>query len=144
VEPYGALPRKCYYYYYYVNNEPKSCPIATVREVGDTDDSTVYEIADGEETPTAGKDGEAYPQGQTYVLKAGPEVTNTFETRSVPESDTSVEQAIERCLQETRELCTRDVQLISSASEPEDQEEDERFPIPVESNESIDTAPPGE
>jgi hypothetical protein len=78
---------------------------------------------------------------QKYVLKAGPEDTDPFKTRNAPESDASIEQSIERCLQETRELCTRDVQMIPSPMEPEDQEEEVSFPIPEESSESTDTAP---
>jgi hypothetical protein len=55
-----------------VKNEPRPSPVVTVRVVGEEDDDSRYEIADGEETPTAGKDGEGYPLGQTYVLKTGP------------------------------------------------------------------------
>jgi hypothetical protein len=38
--------------------------------VGEDTDTEIYELQDGEETPTIGKDGDGYPAGQTYVLKA--------------------------------------------------------------------------
>jgi hypothetical protein len=38
--------------------------------VGEDTDDTVYELQDGEETPACGKDGDGYPAGKTYVLKA--------------------------------------------------------------------------
>jgi hypothetical protein len=36
------------------------------------------EFQDGEETPVAGKGGDLYPVGKTYVLKAGPEAPRVF------------------------------------------------------------------
>jgi hypothetical protein len=45
-------------------------PVETVRVVGEDTDRTVYELQDGEETSTIGKDGDGCPAGKTYVLKA--------------------------------------------------------------------------
>jgi hypothetical protein len=115
-----------------VFNEQRPCPIETVRVVGEDSDHTVYESLDGEETLVVGKDGDAYPLGRTYVLKAGPEVTRPF---SVGPSSTSgpvdaEEQAIEACLKETLALCTRDVHEPASVPDSVGQDDDEAFPIP--------------
>jgi ribonuclease HI len=53
-----------------VHNQQRPCPVSTVRVVGEDTDHEIYELQDGEETPTCGKDGEGYPEGKTYVLKA--------------------------------------------------------------------------
>jgi hypothetical protein len=80
------------------------------------------------------------------VLKAGPEVTNPFSVGPLSTSGPAAteEQAIEACLKETLELCTRDVHVSTPVPDPVDQEEDESFPIPEESNEQECTSPPGE
>jgi ribonuclease HI len=54
-----------------VLNQQRKCAVATVRVVGEDTDHEIYELQEGEETTTVGKDGEGYPLGQTYVLKAG-------------------------------------------------------------------------
>jgi hypothetical protein len=82
-----------------VFNEQRQSPVATVRVVGEDTDAAEYELQDGEETPVAGKDGEAYPVGQTYVLKAGPEPTSGFQAGPASTvSPSDVEQRIESCL----------------------------------------------
>jgi hypothetical protein len=119
-----------------VFDEQRPCPIETVRVRGEDSDHTVYELLDGEETPVAGKDGDAYPLGRTYVLKAGPEVTNPFSLGPMitPYPIVAEEQAIEACLKETLELCTRDVHEPAPVPDLVDQEDDGAFPIPEESN----------
>jgi hypothetical protein len=82
----------------------------------------------------AGKDGDVYPFGRTYVLKAGPKVTKAFST-CLSNTVGTDEQAIEARLQETIELCSRDVQESAPPKEfvdQEDQEDEEVFPIPEE------------
>jgi ribonuclease HI len=61
-----------------VFGEQRSCPVTTVRIRGEDSDHTEYELLDGEETPVTGKDGDAYPLGRTYVLRAGPDVIDPF------------------------------------------------------------------
>jgi hypothetical protein len=114
--------------------EQRPCPIETVRVRGEDSYHTAYELLDGEETPVAGKDGDVYPVGRTYVLKAGPEVTNPFSVGpwSTPGPVVAEEQAIEACLEETLELCTRDVHEPAPVPDSEDQEDDEAFRIPEE------------
>jgi hypothetical protein len=63
--------------------------------VGEDTDNEIYELQDGEETPTCGKDGDGYPDGQTYVLKAdesaqpfgGERTVDQSENQTVPESE---------------------------------------------------------
>jgi hypothetical protein len=84
----------------------------------------------------AGKDGDGYPLGRTYVLKAGPEVTNPFSTgpSSTPGPTAGEEQVIEECLRETLELCTREVQGSVPVQSPVDPEEENSFPIPEDTS----------
>jgi hypothetical protein len=56
----------------------------------------------------------------------------------------SEEQAIEANLKETLELCTRDVHESAPAPDPVDQEDDEAFPIPEESNSQESSLAPGQ
>jgi hypothetical protein len=126
-----------------VYGEQRRDPIATVRVRGEDSDHTVYELLDGEETPTVGKDGDAHPLGRTYVLKAGPEVTNPFGmgASSTPSPVVGVEQAIEDGLRETLELCTRDVQGSAPAPVLAESEDEGSFPTPDDSK--VSEAPPG-
>jgi hypothetical protein len=80
-----------------VFNELRTCPVEMVRVVGEETDVSECELKDGEETPVAGKDGDAYPVGQMYVLKAGPETSPVH-------PDLEAEQRIESNLRETMEL----------------------------------------
>jgi ribonuclease HI len=116
-----------------VYNEPRSCPVETVRVRGEDSDHTVYELLEGEETPVIGKDGDGYPVGRTYVLKAGLEVRPFNESQSSMQGPAGGEEpAIEECLKETLELCTREVQEsvpVQSAALPE---EEDSIPIPEE------------
>jgi ribonuclease HI len=120
-----------------VHNEPRPCPVSTIRVSGEDSDHTVYELLDGEETPVVGKEGEEYPLGRTYVLKASSEERPFGVGLSSTQGPTeNVEQTIEENLRETLDLSTRDVQesvQVQSQTEPE---EEESFPIPEESNES--------
>jgi hypothetical protein len=119
-----------------VFNEPRPCPVETVRVVGEDTDVSEYELRDGEETPVAGKDGDLYPVGQTYVLKAGPEPVGGSQTSSAPlvvSSELDAEQRIERDLREMIALCERvmsgaaGVQKVQSVvNEPES----DSHPIP--------------
>jgi ribonuclease HI len=116
-----------------VFNEPRPCPVETVRVVGEDSDVTVYELRDGEETPVTGKDGDVYPVGQTYVLKAGPEAPRAFSAYPSSSAE-SAEQAIEANLCEALDLCTRDVQgterTAGTTHEVSDHEDEGTFPAP--------------
>jgi hypothetical protein len=109
-----------------VFSEQRSCPVETVRVVGEDSDHTVY----GEETPVAGKEGDAYPLGRTYVLKAGPEVM-------APSSQLRPKQAIEESLRETMELCSKDGQKDAPIQEASEQDDEEPFPAPEETSEAL-------
>jgi hypothetical protein len=117
--------------------------VGTVRVRGKDSDHTVYELLDGEETPVAGKDGEAYPLGHMYVLKVGPEVTDPFgsDAPSTASPVVGVEQAIEESLKETLELCTRKVQGSTPVPNPAESEDEGSFPIPDDSG--VSEIPPG-
>jgi ribonuclease HI len=118
-----------------VLGEQRPSPVATVRVVGEDTDETVYELQDGEETPVRGKDGEGYPAGKTYVLKAHvadiPFKGQRLETQE--DADTLV-QGIEECLREARDLSSRVIQADEPT--PVDSEEDSAFPMPEEQPES--------
>jgi ribonuclease HI len=126
-----------------VYGEQRPCPVETVRIRGEDSDHTEHELLDEEESPVAGKDGDLYPLGRTYVLKAGPEVTNPFSAgaSSTPCQVVTEEQAIETCLKETLKLCTRDIHDPVTVPDPV---EDGVFPIPEESNTQESTSPPGQ
>jgi ribonuclease HI len=118
-----------------VLGEQRTCPVETVRVVWEDTDASQYELRDGEETPVAGKDGDQYPVGQTYVLKAGPDAPDGFSMSSVPSHigpDQEMEQRIENCLKETIELCERPES--ETAAEPVkltwEQVESDSHPIP--------------
>jgi ribonuclease HI len=114
---------------------PRPCPVATVRVVGEDVDSTVYEMNDGEETPVCGKDGEGYPVGKTYVLKAhATDIPFRGVQAGTQEESDALVQGIEECSRETRELSNRIIQ----AEEPEtrDSEDESSFPVPEDSPES--------
>jgi ribonuclease HI len=113
-----------------VRGEPRSCPVATVRVAGEDVDSTEYVLQDGEETPVAGKEGEWYAAGQTYVLKAN------SSDRPFSVGPDNVEQRIEANLRETLDLTTRDVQKSVHEQSPVESEDDASFPIPEEPQES--------
>jgi hypothetical protein len=118
-----------------VYNEPRPCPVETVRVKGEDSDSTVYELLEGEETPVVGKDGEEYPSGRTYVLKANLEEHPFSVGPSSTQGPTgNEEQTIEANLKETLELCTRDVQASAPIQSPVEPEEEESFLIPEESS----------
>jgi hypothetical protein len=117
-----------------VFGEQRPCPVATVRIRGEDGDHTEYKSLEGEETPVAGKDGDAYPLERTYVLKAGPEVTDPFSMGPsiMPGPVVTEEQVIEACLKETLELCTRDVQGSALTQSPTESEDEGSFLIPEE------------
>jgi ribonuclease HI len=114
-----------------VRNEDRSCPVETVRVAGENVDNTVYELQDGEETPVVGKDGEGYPEGRTYVLKARA-TDNPFRSSQLgtqDESETLV-QGIEESLREVWELSNRVIQT----SEPESRESEDEGTSPCQKN----------
>jgi ribonuclease HI len=116
-----------------VFHEPRPCPVGTIRIRGEDSDHMTYELLDGEETPVAGKDGDAHPLGRTYVLKAGPEVTDPFSVGSLstPSPVVAEEQVIEACLKETLDLCTRENRDSETVPNPVDQDDDEEtFSMP--------------
>jgi hypothetical protein len=120
-----------------VHNEPRPCPVSTIRVSGEDSDCTEYVLLDGEETPVVGKEGEGYPLGRTYVLKASSEERPFSVGPSSTQGPTeNVEQTIEENLRETLDLSTRDALESVQVQSPEVPEEDESFPIPEESNES--------
>jgi hypothetical protein len=103
--------------------------------VGEDTDDTVYELQEGEETPVCGKDGEGYPAGKMYVLKANaadiPFKGQQVETQA--EADALV-QGIEACLKETRDLNSRVIQVDEPVMA--ESEEERAFPMPEEQQES--------
>jgi ribonuclease HI len=120
-----------------VRNEPRPCPVATVRVAGEDTDETVYELRDGEETPTAGKDGAGYPTGRTYVLKAhAADDPFRADKQSSQVQDETLEQRIEENLQEIRDLSTPRVPEIVRPLGQTDSEDENVFPMPEEPQES--------
>jgi hypothetical protein len=134
-----------------MGNQPVRCGLRIVRRESLQEEiSDIYDSIDEDQgaiveiqkqarlAPMAGKDGDEYPLGRTYVLKAGPEVTDPFNAR--PSGSTGsvigIEQAIEEGLKETLDLCTRDVQGDAPAQSPADSEDEGSFPIPEETNPS--------
>jgi hypothetical protein len=118
-----------------IMNVQRECPVETVRVVGEDTDTTVYELQDGEETPTAGKDADECPTGQTYVLKAhAPDVPfKGLQIGSQSEADALV-QGIEECLRETQGFGG---QVMSTDGPNSEVSEDEGvFPMPEEYQES--------
>jgi hypothetical protein len=115
-----------------VFGERRPCPVATVRIRGEDSDHTEYELLDGEETPVAGKNGDGYPLGRTYLLKAAPEVSDPFNVgqSSTPGPIVSEERVIEENLKETLELCSRDVQGSVPTPIQAESEDEGSFPIP--------------
>jgi hypothetical protein len=120
-----------------VHDEPRECPIATVRVVGEDVDNTTYELQDGEETPTVGKDGEGYPEGKTYVLKAH-STDNPFRKiqQGSPDEAEMLVQGIEESLKEVREISIRVIQASEPESKSAESEDEETFPMPEEYQES--------
>jgi hypothetical protein len=132
-----------------VFGEQRPCPIETVRVRGEDSDHTVYELLEGEETPVAVNDGDLYPLGRTYVLKAGPEVADLFSVGllSTPGPVVTEEQTIEANVKETLELCTRGVHDAVPVPDPVDQvdqEDDRAFPIPEDQSSQESTSPSGQ
>jgi ribonuclease HI len=122
-----------------VFNEPRPCPVTTIRVTSEDSDHAEYELLDGEETPVAGKDGDEHPLGRTYVLKAGPEVTDPFNVRSSSSTGSvvEIERAIEEGLKETLKSNKRSKSV--SAQSPVEYEDEGPFPIPEETDPSEDS-----
>jgi hypothetical protein len=119
-------------------NERRTYPVTGVRVVGEDTDVTDYELQDGEDTPLEGKDGEDLPEGRTFVMKDGDQLSSSqFLTESKADSEDGLEESSpqEQASQEHEQTDLDDQEFCPQPPESEDKARG------IQSRRSLDNVP---